>query len=210
MSNTEIVIIDDSFNTNDIFDDPLVVELTEHFPETNVTVINDPEEGLKFVLDNLSKKIIVLLDYNFKTGQPKGHDILLKIREATSLVYVIMMTAKQFSTIPHTELVDFVNNDALAIVQNTADTAEILKLVSRAFQQLSVRVDCVLEQWISNHSEEQQNEPYLTTTSGESFTLKKILIEIRQQTDFGKKMERNIMMLAIDLLTRKKEQVSND
>ena len=147
MNNTEIVIIDDSF---EMFD-PLVVELREHFPAANVTIKNNPDEGLKFVLANLSKKIIVLLDYNFKTGQPKGHDILLKIREATSLVYVIIMTAKQFSTIPHTELVDFVNNDALAVVQNTVDTAEILKLVSKAAQQLSVRVDCVLEQWISNH-----------------------------------------------------------
>lgn len=206
MNNTEIVIIDDSF---DMFD-PLVVELREHFPKANVTVINNPDEGLKFVLANLSKKIIVLLDYNFKTGQPKGHDILLKIREATSLVYVIIMTAKQFSTIPHTELVDFVNNDALAVVQNTVDTAEILKLVSKAAQQLSVRVDCVLEQWISNHSEDEQNEPYLTTTTGETYTLKDILREIRQQSAFGQKMERNIMMLAVDLLTRGKKQVSND
>lgn len=207
MNNTEIVIIDDSF---DIFD-PLVVELRENFPQANVTVINNPDEGLKFILSNLSKKIIVLLDYNFKTGQPKGHDILLKIREATSLVYVIIMTAKQFSTIPHSELVDFVNNDALAIVQNTVDTSEIIKLVLKASQQLSVRVDCVLEQWISNHSEDKQNEPYLTTSSGETYTLKGVLNEIRQQTDFGRKIERNIMMLAIDLLTRGKKQVnSND
>ena len=207
MNNTEIVIIDDSF---DIFD-PLVVELRENFPQANVTVINNPDEGLKFILSNLSKKIIVLLDYNFKTGQPKGHDILLKIREATSLVYVIIMTAKQFSTIPHSELVDFVNNDALAIVQNTVDTSEIIKLVLKASQQLSVRVDCVLEQWISNHSEDKQNEPYLTTSSGETYTLKGVLIYFRQQTDFGRKIERNIMMLAIDLLTRGKKQVnSND
>ena len=206
MNNTEIVIIDDSF---EMFD-PLVVELREHFPAANVTIKNNPDEGLKFVLANLSKKIIVLLDYNFKTGQPKGHDILLKIREATSLVYVIIMTAKQFSTIPHTELVDFVNTDALSVVQNRVDTAEILKVVSKAAQQLSVRVDCVLEQWISNHSEDKQNESYLTTSTGKTYTLKDILKEIRQQSDFGKKMERNIIMLAIDLLTRGKKQVSND
>ncbi len=206
MNNTEIVIIDDSF---DIFD-PLVVELREKFPETNVSVINNPDEGLSFVLSNLSKKMIVLLDYNFKTGQPKGHDILLKIREKTSLVYVIIMTAKQFSTIPHTELVDFVNNDTLAVVQNTVDTAEVLRLVSKAAQQLSVRVDCILEQWISNHSEDEQNEPYLSTTSGEILTLKDVLKEIRKQTALGQKIERNIMMLAVDLLTRGKKQVNND
>jgi hypothetical protein len=205
MNKTEIIIIDDNF---DMFD-PLVVELRENFPEANVSVINNPEEGLNFVLKNLSKKIIVLLDYNFKTGQPKGRDVLLKIREKTSLVYVILMTAKQFSTIPHEELVDFVNNDTLAVVQNTVDTSEILKIVSKAEQQLSVRVDCILEQWISNHSDDEQNEPYLTTTSGKTYTLKDILTEIRQQTEFGKDMERNIMMLAVDLLTRGKKQIDD-
>jgi hypothetical protein len=50
----------------------------------------------------------------------------------------------------------------------------------------------------------------LTTTTGETYTLKDILREIRQQSAFGQKMERNIMMLAVDLLTRGKKQVSND
>ena len=205
MNDTKIVIIDDNF---DMFD-PLVVELKESFPQANVYVINNPEEGLNFVLANLSKKIIVLLDYNFKTGQPKGHDILLKIREKTSLVYVILMTAKPFSTIPHEELVDFVNNDTLAVVQNTVDTSEALKIVLKAEQQLNVRVDCVLEQWILNHSEEEQNEPYLTTTSGQTYTLKEILTQIRQGTEFGKSMERKILLLAVDLLTRGKKQIDD-
>jgi len=205
MNNTEIVIIDDNF---DIFD-PLVVELRENFPQATVCVINNPDEGLRFVLTNLSKKIIVLLDYSFKTGQPKGHEILLKIREKTSLVYVILMTAKPFSTIPHDELVDFVNNDTLALVQNTADTSEILKIVSKAEQQLNVRVDCVLEQWILNHSEEEQNEPYLSTASGKTYTLKEILTEIRQGTEFGKAIERKILLLAVDLLTRGKKQIDD-
>ena len=204
--NTEILIIDDNF---DIFD-PLVIELKERFPDANVTIQNNPTDGLNYVLANLSKKIIVLLDYNFQTGQPKGDEILSKIRKKTSLVYVIIMTAQQFSTIQHDKLVDIVNNDALAVVQNTVDTSEILKIVSKAEQQLSVRVDCVLEQWIANnHSEDEQNEPYLTTASGKIYTLKDILIEIRQQTEFGKKMERNILMLAVDLLTRGKKQVDD-
>ena len=203
--NTEILIIDDNF---DIFD-PWVIRLQEHFPDANVTVQNNPTDGLNYVLANLSKKIIVLLDYNFQTGQPKGHDILLKIREKTSLAYVILMTAKPFGTIPHEELVDFINNDTLAIVQNTDDTSKIINIVSKAEQQLSVRVDCVLEQWIANHSEDEQNEPYLTTASGQTYTLKDILTEIRQETEFGKKMERNILMLAVDLLTRGKKQVDD-
>jgi DNA-binding NtrC family response regulator len=203
--NTEILIIDDNF---DMFD-PLVIELQGRFPDANVTVQTNPNDGLSYVLANLSKKIIVLLDYNFKTGQPKGDEILSKIREKTSLIYVIIMTAQQFSSIQHDKLVDIVNNDALAVVQNTVDVSEILEIVSKAEQQLSVRVDCVLEQWIANHSEDEQSEPYITTASGQTYTLTDILTEIRQQTEFGKKMERNILMLAVDLLTRGKKQVDD-
>ena len=203
--NTEILIIDDNF---DMFD-PLIVELKEHFPDANVTLQNNPIDGLNYVLANLSKKIIVLLDYHFKTGQPKGYDILLKIREKSSLVYVILMTAQQFSTIPHEKLVDFVNNDTLAVIQNTVDTSEIIRIVAKAEQQLNVRVDCVLEQWIAKHSEDEQNESYLTTTSGQVYTLKNILTEIRQGTEFGKAMERKILLLAVDLLTRGKKQVDD-
>lgn len=202
----EIIIIDDSFN---IFD-PLVIELRDKFPEANVSVFNNPIEGLDYIFKNLSKKIIVLLDYNFKTGEPKGHDILLKIREKTSLVYVIIMTAKQFSSIPHEELIDFVNNDALAVVQNTVEMNDILKLVSKAVHSLNSRVDCILEQWIYNHTDDEKKELYLTTTNGTQLTLEDILKEIRLQTEFGKKMERNILLLAIDLLTRGKKQLNND
>lgn len=65
-----------------------------------------------------------------------------------------------------------------------------------------------LGQWISNHSEDEQNEAYLTTSTGETYTLKHILSEIMSQTEFGQKMARGIAMLAVDLLARGKKQVS--
>lgn len=105
---------------------------------------------------------------------------------------------------------DFVNNNALAIVQNTSDTKEIVSIVDKAIQQLSVRVDCALEQWISKHSEDDQKKPYLLTSDGRELTLRDILKEIRTETSLGQKLERNIIMLAIDLLTRDKKQLGND
>lgn len=76
-------------------------------------------------------------------------------------------------------------------------------------QQPNASVCHALERWILNHSEDEQNEPYLITTTGETYSLKDILKEIRQQTEFGRKMEQNIIMLAVDLLTRGK-RVIND
>lgn len=67
-----------------------------------------------------------------------------------------------------------------------------------------------VEQWITNHSGDEQNVSYLTASSGKTYTLKEILTEIRQQSDFGKSIERKILLLTIDLLTRGKKQIDDD
>jgi len=201
-----IIVIDDNIKKTD----PLLVQLRLNFIDANIILKENAKDGLKYILDNLNSKMIVLLDYDLGAGEPNGTEIFLKIREKTALLYVIIITAKLIDNIPNKELVTFINKDALAVIDKTTSLENRIKLVKNAIHALDVRVDCVLEQWITNHSDDKQNEPYLTTSSGETYTLKDILTEIRQQTEFGRKMERNIMMLAIDLLTRGKRQVDND
>jgi hypothetical protein len=106
-------------------------------------------------------------------------------------------------------MVEYVNKDALAIIDKTVSLEDKIKLVKKAIHTLDVNVDSVLEQWINSHTEKEQNEPYLTTKSGKTYTLKSILTEIRQQTEFGKSMEQKILLLAVDLLTRGKKQVDD-
>jgi len=205
-SKLNIIVIDDNIKKTD----PLLVQLQLNFKEANIILKENAKEGLEYILDNLNNKMIVLLDYDLGAGEPNGTEIFLKIREQTALLYVIIITAKLIDDISNKELVTYINKDALAVIDKTTSLEDKIKLIKDAIHTLDVRVDCVLEQWILNHSEDEQNEPYLTTTSGETFTLKDVLREIRQQTDFGRKMERNIMVLAVDLLTRGKKQVSND
>jgi len=161
------------------------------------------------VLDNLNNKMIVLLDYDLGANETATH-IFTEIRKKTSLLYVIIITAKLINDISRDELVTYINQDALAIVDKTVSINERIEIVRNAIHSLDVRIDCVLEQWILNRSEDEQNAPYLTTMSGVKYTLRDILQQIRQQTDFGKKMERNILMLAVDLLTCGKKQVNDD
>ncbi|GHT04360.1 hypothetical protein FACS189423_06930 [Bacteroidia bacterium] len=201
-----IIVIDDNLKETS----SLLVQLKLSFAEAEITLKTNAQDGLDYILNNLNSKMIVLLDYDLGAGEPNGTKIFLKIREKTALLYVIIVTAKLIDEIPNKELLTYINKDALAVVDKTTSLSDKIALVKNAIHQLDVRVDCILEQWISNHSEDEQNQPYLTTTSGEIFTLKEILQEIRQQTDFGRKMERNIMMLAVDLLTRGKKQISND
>ena len=201
-----IIVIDDNLKETD----PLLVQLKLNFKEAKILLIRNAKDGLDYVINNLNSKMIVLLDYDLGANEPKGIEIFTKIREKTSLLYVIIITAKFIDTITREELVTCINKDVLAFIDKTISLEDKIKVVQKAVHALDAKIDSVLEQWILNHSEYEQNAPYLTTTSGEKYTLKDVLQQIRQQTDFGKKMERNVLMLAIDLLTRGKKQVNND
>ncbi len=206
MENLKILIIDDNITKLS----PIYVHLKLCFKDAEIVLKTKASEGLDYVLDNLNSKIIVLLDYDLGRGELNGTEILTKIREKSSLVYIIIVTAKMVESIPPKDLMTYINKDAMAFADKTISLEAKVQLVKNAIHSLDVRVDCMLEQWILNNSEDVLNEPFLTTTSGNKFTLKDILTEIRQRTDFGLKMERNIMLLAIDLLTRNKKQIGND
>jgi hypothetical protein len=199
-----IVVIDDIMKKND----PLLVQLKINFPEAEIVLKNDMQDGLDYIMRNLNSKMIVLLDYDLGARRT-GTEVFLKIREQTALLYVIIITAKLTDDIPNSELVKYINKDALAIIDKTVSLEEKINWIEKAKHALDVRVDCVLEQWINMHTEEEQEEPYLTTVSGKAYTLKSILNEIRQQTELGKAMERKILMLAVYLLTHGKEQIDD-
>jgi len=200
----KIIVIDDSMRNTD----PLIIELKLNFINAEIILKNNLTDGLEYVLKNLDSKMVVLLDYDLGAGNT-GTEVFLEIRKKTALLYVIIITAKLFDDIPNKALVEFINKDALAIIDKTTSLEDRINLVKKAIHTLDVRIDCVLEQWINRHTEDEQNEPYLTTSSGAEHTLKSILNEIRQQTDLGKSMERKILMLAVHLLTQGKEKIDD-
>jgi len=199
-----IIVIDDYMKK----DDPFLVELALNFTDANIVLKNNNKDGLDYIMENINSKMIVLLDYDMGGGET-GTEIFFKIREKTALIYIIIITAKMIDNIPNKELAEYINKDALAIVDKTISIKDRINIVKKAVHALDVRLDCVLEQWINKHSEKEQNEPYLTTVSGKEYTLKDILVEIRQQTEFGKSMERKMLLLTVDLLTRGKKQIDD-
>jgi hypothetical protein len=84
-----------------------------------------------------------------------------------------------------------------------------LDAVQKALNQMSTRLDCAIEEWIYLHSPEEINKPYLMTMNGLEYTLNDLLHEIRQKTELGITMERNILQLTIDLLARKKKKLND-
>jgi len=200
----KILVIDDNMRNTDA----LLLKLRKRFIDAEVVLKNNLTDGLKYILENLNYKMIVVLDYDLGSGNT-ATEVFLQIREKTSLLYVIIITAKYIDDIPNKALVEFINKDALAFIDRTISLEDKLNLIEKAIHALDVRVDCVLEQWINRHTDKEQNEPYLITSSGTEHTLKSILNEIRLQTELGKSMERKILMLAVHLLTQGKEKIDD-
>ena len=69
-------------------------------------------------------------------------------------------------------------------------------------------IETALEQWILSQPNEKRGEQYVTAY-GKTYTMNEILTEIRNQTDFGKKIVRNIITLTIELIARGKKQLNN-
>jgi hypothetical protein len=201
---TKIVVIHDDIGEKD----PLLVVLSEAYGADNIILKKKSKEGLNYVLENISKqKMVVILDLNFKAGEPSGVNVFEGIRKETSLVYVIIWTASALEDINREDLKSMINNDALAFMSSTDDIEKIMGKVSSASHQLDIRIDSALEQWISLHPENEKQSPYILSRDGKSYSLNEILQEIRLKTPFGMETEKDILLLAIDMLSRGKKKI---
>ncbi|NOU39566.1 MAG: hypothetical protein HOO89_12700 [Ferruginibacter sp.] len=189
--------------------DPLLIELQMKFGADQVIHYENSNSGLEYVTNNLNQKIIVILDMNFSKGELSGLQVFKNIREITSLVYIILITADEVIKIKNEDLIFLINHDAFALESVTTDYSKIIELVEDASHKLDARIDAVLEDWIFKQPVEKRDDPYLKTKDGKTYTLNNILESIRQQTEIGKKMEKNILKLTIDLLSRKKTELDD-
>lgn len=180
--NFEIIIIDDNMQSSD----PFVRRLEKVFQDARVILFSDVRESLDYIFDNLSKKLIVFLDCKFDTGL-QGIDGLKRIREKTSLLYIVMMSANSPLQQPVDDVIEMINNKGIYFINN-ADMRKAEEIVERIKYNWNTDFDCVLEQWILQHKEEA-DKPFMYRGK-ESYTLRKILDEVRRQTGFGKDIER--------------------
>lgn len=207
MRNNEakILIIDDLLKDNA----PLVIELKEKYSSENVLRFKQSKEGLDYVKANLAQKMVIILDWEFGKGEMQGIDVFDEIRKETSLIYIIVNTAKALSDISNLDLKKLINNDAMAIIDKTDGYKKTLNFVDNAIHQLDSRLDSVLEQWVNRHSADERIKPFIATRSGRIYNLNDLLSEIRQKTELGKDMEKKMIYLTIDLLARGKEKIDD-
>ncbi len=186
---------------------PLVDILKNEYGEEQVLIFSTTETGITFIKDNLDKKMIVLLDMMFY-GKLEGTKVLREITEETSLVCFIIMTGNP-DKVDKSDLIDFINNRVGHFIQRDAPYKQIMKIIKDAENNMTTRVDSALQEWILRYSPEEQNKPYLKTRNGQSYTLLDILKSVRKGEEFGSKMVKGILNLAIDLLARDKQQLED-
>jgi DNA-binding NtrC family response regulator len=196
-SNVNIIIIDDEL---DLEDDPLVFELNQIY--NSVNILHTPDEGIEFVKNNLNQKNIVLLDYRFTADTHNGSFVLDEIRKVSKSIPVILWTANADKI---NEYVEIINNQVFAVMAK-APYEPLLEKIKEAEILLNSSIEGALEEWILIQ-EENQDQPYMITVNGEQYTLNDLLRLIRLEDPIGKEIEKDLIMLTIDLLLRQKEKL---
>lgn len=200
---TKIVIIHDDMDE----DYPLVVMLKSKYSEDNIIFFKHSQAGLDYVIENLGQKMVVLLDRNFKDKDDiSGLKVFEKIREKTSLVYVVLISANSISDFTEDELKTLINKDLFKIERFISDYSHIINIIDEAVSNINIRVDAAIEDWIVSHNHNQDTPIYFT--NDKQYSLKDILSEIRLETDFGKDFVIKVNNLTIELLMRNKEKLS--
>lgn len=196
----QIITIDDDLRFKER---PLFEELIEIYGEDNVIWQETPEEGLTYIKENLTKRTIVILDYDFGTKKANGLTWLKPLQETSSLIYIILYTSHEVYVIDQNDLKDCINNHLMALVDKANDGYEVVLLeVEKAIGYLNNRVDCILEEWILRHEFFTREKPYLKDENGNLLSMNDVLNNIRRDTDLGRKMSSNIISTAISLLQR--------
>ena len=199
--NTEIIIIDDNISKTD----PFVRVLQKTFSQYSVIdPFSKADDGVKYILENLNKKMIVFLDWNFDTGI-RGVEALSQIREKTSLLYIIVMSANPLTQFHKDDISKLINSHSVYFIDKN-DSPSAIQRVNDVTKFMNSSLDCVLEQWAIKNPDYNSTKPFVYVGE-KSYTLQDVLFNIRTRTDFGVMLEKNILSLTIRLLANKDESI---
>ena len=173
----EIVIIDDDLK---LIEDPLVWSLMDKYGEENIKFINSSQEGINYILGNLGKNLIVILDYEFSVNEKKGNEVFNEITDISKLIPIIFFTG--ISKIENEVYRDLINNHAFGIVNKMATSEELLEIVANAELFFKNSLDNAIEDWIIEKPEDK-DKPFFFTSDGMALSLNDILEEVRNQTE---------------------------
>lgn len=182
MNKFHIIIVDDTMGDKD----PFVVELKLTYQkEAIVSYFEDVQKAMAFVDEHMSERMIIIMDCRFGSVW-QGVDAIINLRKKTSLIYVIMMSANSVTQLSGDDIMNLINMDSLFFIKNT-DIDGAKDKIEQIRTQWNARFDCVLEEWLLRHPEDNTKEAF--SELGKTYTWNDILDELRHQTPVGKSFE---------------------
>ena len=117
------------------------------------------------------------------------------------------MSANQLrSDIPLESIVEMMNEENFFYLdRSNGDFDSVISIINKVRSQWSTKFDCVLEQWLLRHPEDNNKEAFSEVSTGKTFTWADILVELRQQTPIGKSFEQKLNEYYIYQLNRSKK-----
>lgn len=195
-----IIIVDDTMGEKD----PFVVELKLNYQkEAIISYFTKVEEALTFVDEHMSEQMVIIMDCRFGSVW-QGVDAVKELRKKTSLIYVIMMSANNVNQLSSQDIMSLINMDSIFFIKNT-DIEGAKEKIETIRKLWNVRFDCVLEQWLIRHPEDNDKEAYSEASTGKTYTWADILVELRLQTLVGKSFEHKLNEYYIYQLNRSKK-----
>lgn len=177
-----IIIVDDTMGEKD----PFIVELKLTYQkEAVVSYFENVQEAMAFVDEHMSERMIIIMDCRFGSVW-QGVDAVINLRKKTSLIYVIMMSANSVTQLSGNDIMNLINMDSLFFIKNT-DIEGAKERIEQIRTQWNARFDCVLEEWLLRHPEDNTKEAF--SELGKTYTWNDILVELRHQTKVGKSFE---------------------
>jgi hypothetical protein len=200
----KIVFIDDNLTETE----PFVQNIRKSYKEADYNnIFKNPDEGLAYVLSNLDNKMIVFIDWNFSGNRKKGIDLLKEIRKKTSLLYIVMMSANQLPTdMPLDSIIEMMNEDNFFYLDRSNNDFLVVKsIIDKIQANWETKFDCILEQWLIRHPEDNNKEAFTEAATGKVYTWTDILSELRRQTAIGKSFEQKLNEFYIYQINRSKK-----
>ena len=195
-----IIVVDDTMGEKD----PFIVELRLDYQKTaNVSYFTKVDDAMMFVDEHMSERMIIIMDCRFGSVW-QGVDAVMKLREKTSLVYVIMISANNVNQLSSNDIMSLINTDNIYFIKNT-DIAGAKEKIDKIQSLWKVRFDCVLEQWLIRHPEDNSKEAFSEVSTGKTYTWEDSLVELRKQTPVGKSFEQKLNEYYIYQLNRSKK-----
>lgn len=194
MDRFNIVVIDDEPN------DSWVMDMKENYPEAVVNCFKTPEEAWTYIDENMVYKTIVFLDCYYNK-EMLGVPALKKIREKSSLIAVVMMSARAVNQMEEQELIDMINEKGVYYSKRPAIEDNYKTIIAEIRNSWAISFDCMLEEWLLSS---KNDDLVVYHSNGHDYTVKQLLEEVRKQTKEGKTLQAAMNLYTINALQKSK------